>query len=47
MNELKAGQSAVITDVGGEEALRCRLLDMGLIPKTKVMVRKVAPWATP
>lgn len=47
LNELKAGQSAVITDVGGEEALRCRLLDMGLIPKTKVMVRKVAPMGDP
>ncbi|MDE7289963.1 MAG: ferrous iron transport protein A [Oscillospiraceae bacterium] len=47
LNELKAGQSAVITDVGGDGALRCRLLDMGLIPKTKVMVRKVAPMGDP
>ena len=47
LNELKAGQSAVITDVGGDGALRCRLLDMGLIPKTNVMVRKVAPMGDP
>ncbi len=49
LNELKVGQSAVITDVGGGEdaALRCRLLDMGLIPKTKVMIRKVAPMGDP
>lgn len=47
LNELKAGQSAIITDVGGEAALRCRLLDMGLIPKTNVMVRKVAPMGDP
>lgn len=47
LNELKAGQSAVITDVGGDGALRCRLLDMGLIPKTRVMVRKVAPMGDP
>lgn len=47
LNELKAGQSAVITGVGGEAALRCRLLDMGLIPKTRVMVRKVAPMGDP
>ena len=47
LNELKAGQSAVITDVGGDGALRCRLLDMGLSPKTKVMVRKVAPMGDP
>ncbi|MCM1023456.1 MAG: ferrous iron transport protein A [Prevotella sp.] len=47
LNELKTGQSAVITSVGGDGALRCRLLDMGLIPKTKVMVRKVAPMGDP
>lgn len=52
LNELKTGQSAVITSVGNaanseEAALRCRLLDMGLIPKTKVMIRKVAPMGDP
>ena len=47
LDELKPGQSAVITSVGGEGALRCRLLDMGLIPKTKVTVRKVAPLGDP
>ena len=33
--------------VGGEGTLRCRLLDMGLIPKTAVEVRKVAPMGDP
>ena len=47
LNQLKTGQYAVITDVGGTGALRCRLLDMGLIPKTKVMIRKVAPMGDP
>jgi len=47
LDSLKPGQSAVITAVGGEGALRCRLLDMGLIPKTKVYVRKVAPLGDP
>lgn len=47
LNELKTGQSAVITSVGGDGALRCRLLDMGLIPKTNVMIRKVAPMGDP
>lgn len=47
LNELKIGESAVITAVGGEGALRCHLLDMGIIPKTKVMVRKVAPMGDP
>lgn len=45
--DLKIGSSAIITDVGGDRALRRRLLDMGLTPKTKVMVRKVAPLGDP
>ena len=36
LNELKIGDSGVITAVGGEGALRCRLLDMGLTPRTLV-----------
>ena len=44
---LPLSQDAVITAVGGEGALRCRLLDMGLIPKTTVRVEKVAPLGDP
>lgn len=47
LDALSVGKSAVITRVGGEGALRCRLLDMGLIPKTKVSVTKVAPLGDP
>ncbi len=47
LDELKIGSSAVIKAVGGEGALRCRLLDMGLIPKTKVTLQKVAPMGDP
>ena len=47
LDELKIGGSAVITAVGGEGALRCRLLDMGLIPKTKVTLQKTAPLGDP
>ena len=32
---------------GGAGALRLRLLDMGLTPRTRVMVRKVAPMGDP
>ena len=32
LNELAAGQSAVIRTVGGEGALRQHFLDMGVIP---------------
>ena len=33
--------------IGGEGVLRCRLLDMGLIPNTKVTVQKIAPMGDP
>ena len=46
-NELKPGESATITAVGGEGPLRCRLLDMGLIPRTEVTLQKVAPMGDP
>ena len=43
LDELSVGHSGVITAVGGEGVLRCRLLDMGLIPHTRVHVSKIAP----
>lgn len=47
LDKLKIGQKATITSVGGDGALRCRLLDMGLIPKTAVTLQKVAPMGDP
>lgn len=47
LNQLKPGQSALVTAVNGEGALRRRLLDMGLTPKTKIYLRKVAPLGDP
>ena len=47
LDKLKVGSSGVITAVGGKGALRRRLLDMGLTPKTEVVVRKVAPLGDP
>ena len=47
LNELHIGDTAAITAVGGEGALRCRLLDMGLTPRTLVALRKVAPMGDP
>ena len=47
LNELPVGKAAVITKVGGAGALRCRLLDIGLIPKTKIVITKVAPMGDP
>lgn len=47
LDRLEIGGSGVITRVGGEGALRVRLLDMGLIPRTRVTVRKAAPLGDP
>ena len=47
IDDLKVGQSGTIAQVGGEGALRLRFLDMGLIPGTKVTLRKVAPMGDP
>lgn len=45
--DLPIGKEAVIKTVGGEGNLRCRFLDMGLIPRTRVKVMKVAPMGDP
>ena len=47
LDQLSIGASAVITAVGGDGALRCRLIDMGLIPRTRVTLQKVAPMGDP
>ena len=47
LDKLPIGEKAVIISVGGENNLRCHLLDMGLIPHTEVSVRKTAPLGDP
>lgn len=47
LDKLKTGSKGIIKSIGGEGALRRRLLDMGLTPNTTVMVRKVAPLGDP
>ncbi len=47
LDMLKIGGTAVIKTVGGEGALRLRLLDMGLIPRTRVRMIKIAPMGDP
>lgn len=47
LDSLSIGKSGVIAAVGGEGALRLRLLDMGLIPGTAVEVIKTAPLGDP
>ena len=45
--DLEIGQSAVISGVGGEGALRQHFLDMGLIPGIEVTLIKYAPMGDP
>lgn len=47
LSELKPNQCGVITEVGGEGALRLRFLDMGIIPQTRVKLVKTAPMGDP
>lgn len=47
LNELKIGKKAKVIAVNGQGALRHRLLDMGITPKTEIMIRKVAPMGDP
>lgn len=47
LDRLGIGREAVIRSVGGGGALRLRLLDMGLTPRTKVIMRKAAPMGDP
>ena len=47
LDKLPVGCTGVIKEVGGEGVLRLRLLDMGLIPRTRVAVTKIAPMGDP
>lgn len=45
--ELKIGQTATITEVGGEGSLRQHFLDMGVLPGVPVTMVKYAPMGDP
>ncbi len=47
INDLAVGEEGQIKEVLGEGVLRLRFLDMGLIPRTKVKVQKIAPLGDP
>ena len=47
LDRLTVGHGGVLETIGGTGALRCRLLDMGLIPNTRVTVQKIAPMGDP
>ena len=47
LNELAAGQQAVITTVGGQGGTRQHFLDMGMIPGAALRIQKFAPMGDP
>ena len=47
LSEMRIGEAAVITRVGGEGALRQHFLDMGVIPGAEVTIVKFAPMGDP
>lgn len=47
LSEMKEGDSVTIVKVGGNGALRRRILEMGILKGTKVYVEKYAPLKDP
>ncbi|RZB34450.1 MAG: ferrous iron transport protein A [Desulfobacteraceae bacterium Eth-SRB1] len=47
LSEMKEGQTGIIVHVGGNGALRRRILEMGLINGTEIYVEKYAPLKDP
>ena len=47
LRDVKVGEKATIVRLHGEDALKRRIMDMGLTRGTEVFVRKVAPLGDP
>ena len=47
LGELGVGQQAVVVGVNATGAMKRRLVDMGVLPGTGVLVRRIAPLGDP
>ncbi|MEN6472345.1 MAG: FeoA family protein [Clostridiaceae bacterium] len=47
LRDVKIGDTAKVTKLSGEGALKRRIMDMGITKGTEVYVRKVAPLGDP
>lgn len=47
LKEVKCGQTVTVRRIGGQGAVRRRIMDMGLTKGVQVLVRKVAPLGDP
>lgn len=47
LKEVKVGKTVRVTKLGGEGALKRRIMDMGITKGVEITVRKVAPLGDP
>ena len=47
LKEIKVGKTVRVTKLGGEGALKRRIMDMGITKGVEITVRKVAPLGDP
>jgi Fur family ferric uptake transcriptional regulator len=47
LSEMKEGQTGIITRVGGNNSVRRRILEMGMLKGSEVYVEKYAPLKDP
>lgn len=47
LKDVKCGQMACVSRIGGEGPVRRRIMDMGITKGVEVFVRKVAPLGDP
>ena len=47
LKDVRIGETVRVTKVGGEGALKRRIMDMGITKGVEILVRKVAPLGDP
>lgn len=47
VNDMRIGETAIVTGLGCSGALRRRIIDMGITPGAVVILRKTAPMGDP
>ena len=47
LSQLKSGQTGIIKKIRGSGHIQKRIIDMGVVPGTKVVVEKFAPLTDP
>lgn len=47
LSELPVGESAIVTEIHGNNPVSKRLMEMGIVPGVSIKVIKTAPWGCP